>query len=54
MPYQILVFIIHGKTYKAHTIITNLEYLHPRGMINLNYQVNHILYQIFKIILNIF
>ena len=29
-------------------------YLHPHGMINLNYQMDRILYQIFKIILSIF
>ena len=30
------------------------KYLHLHGMINLNYQMNLILYQIFKIILSIF
>ena len=39
---------------KAHTIIINLKYLHQHGMINLNYQMDRILYQIFKIILSIF
>ena len=29
----------------------NNKYLHQHGMINLNYQMDHILYQIFKIIL---
>ena len=30
------------------------KYLHQHGMINLNYLMDHILYQIFKIILSIF
>ena len=41
--YQILVFTIHGKTKKAHTIIINLKYHLQHGMINLNYQMGHIL-----------
>ena len=53
-PYQVLVFIRHGKTLKVHTITINLKHLHQHGMINLNYQMDRILYQIFKIILNIF
>ena len=36
MPYQILPFISHGKTYKAHTITMNLKYQLQHGMINLN------------------
>ena len=32
----------------------NLKYLHQHGMINLNYHMDHILYQILKIILNTF
>ena len=44
----------HGKTLKAHTITINLKYLHQHGMMNLNYQMDRILYQIFKIILSIF
>ena len=52
--YQILVFIIHGKTWKAHTKMTNLKYQLQRGMINLNCLMDHILYQIFKTILIIF
>ena len=31
-----------------------LKYLLQYGMVNLNYQMDHILYQIFKIILSIF
>ena len=54
LPYQILVFIIHRKTYKNHTTTINVKYQLQHGMINLNYLVDHILYQIFKIILSIF
>ena len=32
----------------------NLKYLHQRGVKSLSYQMDHIQYQIFKIILNIF
>ena len=39
---------------KAHTIIINLKYLHLHGMINSNYLMDLILYQIFRIIFNIF
>ena len=42
------------KNIKAHTIIINLKYLHQHGMMNLNYRMDLILYQIFKIILSIF
>ena len=45
-----LAFITHGKTEKAHTITINLKYLHQHAMMNLNYQIDLILYQIFKII----
>ena len=38
----------------THTITINLKNLHQHGMINLNYQMDHVLYQIFKIILSIF
>ena len=38
----------------AHTITINLKYQRLGGMINLNYQMDHILYQIFRIILSIF
>ena len=33
---------------------TNLKYLLQHGVMNLNYQMDHIQYQIFKIILSIF
>ena len=39
---------------KNHTITINLKYQLKYGMINLNYLVDHILYQIFKVTLNIF
>ena len=51
---SILAFITRGKTEKAHTITINLKYLHQHGMKNLNYQMDCILYQKFKIILSIF
>ena len=39
---------------EKHTIIINLKYSLQHGMANLNYQVDLILYQILKIILNIY
>ena len=48
-----LTFITHGKN-KAHTITINLKYLHQYGMMNLNCQMDLILYHIFKIILSLF
>ena len=42
------------KNIKANTIIINLKYQHLRGMMNLNYQMDRIQYQILKIILGIF
>ena len=39
---------------KAHTMIINLKYLLEHGMINLNYQMDHTQYHIFKIILSMF
>ena len=38
---------------KNHTAIIRLKYQLQHGMINLNYLMDHILYQIFKNILNI-
>ena len=52
--YRMLVFTMHGKISKVHIIIINLKYLHQRGMMNLNYQMDLIPYQIYKIILSIF
>ena len=46
-----LLFITHRKTQKAHTKTINLKYQLQHGMINLNYQMVHILHQIFKTIL---
>ena len=54
LPYQILAFITHGKTYKDHAITINSKHLHQNGMMNLNYQMDRIQYQIFKIIWSIF
>ena len=51
--YQILAYTIHGKNKKYHTKTINLKYQLRRGMENLSYLADHILYQIFKIILNI-
>ena len=51
--YQTLAFNIKGKILKSHTKIMNLKYHLQNGMKNLNYLMDHILYQIFKITLNI-
>ena len=42
------------KNIKVHAIIKTLKYLHQHGMINLDYLMDHILYQILEIILSIF
>ena len=42
----------HNKKY--HTTIINLKYHLQHGIINLNYQMDHILYQIFQTILSKF
>ena len=42
------------KNIKTHRITINLKNLHQHGMTNLNYLMDHILCQIFKIILSIF
>ena len=52
--YEILAFTKHGKILKSHEKIINLKYHLQREMINLNYLMDHILHQIFKIILGIF
>ena len=44
--------LLHLEKYKKLT--TNLKYQLQHGMINLNYQMGHILYQIFKVTLSIF
>ena len=42
------------KNIKAHTATINLKYQLQHGAMNLNCEMDHILYQIFKIILSIF
>ena len=49
--YRILLYTIHGKIQKIHRKTTNLKYQLRRQIMNLNYLMKHILYQIFKIIL---
>ena len=51
--YQTLAFTIHGKIYKINTKIINLKYYLRHGMKSLNYLMDHVLYQIFKITINI-
>ena len=46
--YQILVFTIHEKKKKADKITINSKYLLQHGVMNLNYQMDHIRYQIFQ------
>ena len=51
--YQILAYTIHGKIFKKlYKKTINLKYQLQQGMENLNYLMCHILYQIFKTILN--
>ena len=52
--YSILAFTIHGKIYKRHTKIINLKYQFGHEKKSSNHLMDHILYQIFKITLNIF
>ena len=52
--YQILVYNIHRKIEKSHIRIINLKCQLQHKMKNLNYLMDLILYQIFKIILNIY
>ena len=52
--YQILACTIHRKYEKSHIRTINLKYQLQHSMKNLNYLTDHILYQIFKVILNIF
>ena len=48
-------YLLHmEKPKKARIKKRNLKYHLQHGMINLNYQMGHILYQIFKIISSIF
>ena len=48
--YQILAHPIHGK---IHQRTINLKYQLQHRMKNLNYLMDHILYQMFKIILSV-
>ena len=50
--YETLAFTIHGKIGKSHTKIINLKYHLQHGMRSLNYLMDHLLYEIFKITLN--
>ena len=47
--YQILAFIICKKRCKSRIITINLKFQVHRGRRNLNYLIDHILYQMFKI-----
>ena len=53
LPYQTLTFAIHRKIKKSHREIVNLKYQPQHGIKSLNYLMDHILYQIFQIILNV-
>ena len=44
--------IIHEKISKSHIVTINLKYQLQHGIKNLNYLMDYILYQIFKIIFN--
>ena len=52
--YQILAFTIHGNTLTKSYKNKKLKISAQHGNKNLNYLMDHILYQIFKIILYIF
>ena len=43
----------NGKIQKSHSKVINLKYQLQHGMENLNYLMDHILYEIFKIIFDI-
>ena len=51
--YQISASAEHEKIYKSLAQTRNLKYQCQLGMINSNYLMNYILYQIFRIILSI-
>ena len=51
--YQILAYTTHGQILKSHRKTINLKYQLHRVKKNLNYQIDHNLSQIFKIILSI-
>ena len=46
-------FITHGKTLNLHITTLNLKYLLQLGIMNLIYLMDHILFQTFKIVLDI-
>ena len=48
------MFTLYGKILNSHIRTLNLKYQLEHGMNNLNYLMDHILYQIFKIILNVY
>ena len=52
--YQILAYTVHGKIQKSFMRKINLRYQLQHWMKNLDYLLDHILYQIFKTILNIY
>ena len=52
--YHILTCTIHGKISKSYIKTINLKYQLQHGIKDLNFLMDHILYQILKIILNIY
>ena len=50
LPYQILASTIYGKVLASYTKTINSKYQLLHEMINLNYLMDHIMYQIFKMI----
>ena len=50
LPYQILASTIYGKVLESYTKTINSKYQLLHEMINLNYLMDHIMYQIFKMI----
>ena len=54
LRYQILIFTAHRKKQKSNIRAIDLKYQLQHGVKNLNYLMDHILYQMFKIILNIY
>ena len=51
--YQVLAYNIHAKTQESHTKTINLKCHLQCRMKSLSYQMNKVLYQIFKIISSI-
>ena len=47
-----ITYTIHGKILKSHTITIHLKYQIQSEMKSLNFRRDHILYQIFKLILS--